>query len=224
MKNAAAAQQRHGDDRQRQRDGQRQRDRPAAAVIGRSQNQHEAERRKGVLDGNGNEHFHDDRSAHATGVVHTPAREADADDLPTYRHDGQQAAHRLAHGRDPPEEGERRALKQQQMPGIGVEQQRQRVKRHEPKQRKAGLADDVYDVARAIVHDERDQNRNADGPAGPLQPFRHRGPASRETSSRTSLCRATRVPAKSAKPPVGMPAMAAATRGESSAANSSAWR
>ncbi|ABA51011.1 hypothetical protein BURPS1710b_2856 [Burkholderia pseudomallei 1710b] len=220
MENPAAAHQHEAEHGNRQRQGERDADRLRAdALLRRGEQQHEAERGERVLNGNRHEHLDDHRRRHAARIGHAPAREPNADDLAADTDDGQQPVHRLAHRRDPPEERQRHALVEQQTPRMRVEQQRQPVKRHEPQQREAGLADHADSVAGALVHDEREQDRDADRPAEPFDPAGHDGCA--------PLIRARAPPPNtSAKPPHATPAActAAATRGDSSAASSSAGR
>ncbi|MDR8957114.1 hypothetical protein FEP76_05640 [Burkholderia multivorans] len=225
MEDPAAPHQHDAEHGQRQRQQQRDADRAAAHRVRHREQQHEAQRGKRVLDDDRHQHLDDHRSRHATRIGDLPAREPDPDEFAADPDDRQQPVHGLAHGRDPPQKRQRAAPVEQHVPCVRIEQQRQRVERHEPQQRVAGTREHLRHVADALVQPQREQDADADRPAEPFEPFAHDGWAPGLRAAGAPRC-ASRVPNTAAKPPVATPARAsaAATRGDSSASSSSAGR
>ncbi len=184
----------------------------------RRHDQNQPQRRKHILHRHRHHDLDDHRRTHATQISHTPSRQPNPDDLATDPRHRQQPAHSLTDRRHPPQKQQRNAPAKQQMPRIRIEQQRQCMKRHQPQQCKPSLTDHLYQAARAFMQHEPDQDRDTQRQARPLQPSQ-----SLHDGCTPLSCT---YPNTSAKPPRVAPAasIAAATRGDTSAASSSACR
>ena len=161
----------------------------------------------------------DDARGDCGAIERAQQHEPDTDDFAADAGDGHQAAHRLAHGRDPEQEGPscktlRIAGAKQRAPAFRIERQRQGVERDNPQKPPAGSSERLKNRFIALMRHEGGQRCEPQSPCGKGEGVRGKLHATPWAGQ------------KSEKPPRlrPRPSISARTCGDSSAANSSVGR